>query len=178
MANPEMQVAAADAAVGRMLRFGVVVATVGLVVDQLHKWYMIALNGILPGERFAVMPFLDIVYVINKGVSYGMFTQHTQSGQYLLAGFAMVVAAAMIVWLAKAVHTRLSALGIGLIIGGAVGNGIDRLHLGGVADFFQLHAYGFYWYVFNLADVWIVVGVVALLYDSFIPSRKDAAKQA
>ena len=65
-----------------------------------------------------------------------------------------------------------------LIVGGAVGNGIDRLHLGGVADFIQLHAFGFYWYVFNIADVAIVAGVVALLYDSFALSRKsDAPKQ-
>ena len=67
------------------------------------------------------------------------------------------------------------AASLGLIIGGALGNAIDRLLLGGVADFFSLHAFGFYWYVFNIADVAIVAGVVGLLYDSFVPSRNGAA---
>ena len=58
------------------------------------------------------------------------------------------------------------AASVGLIIGGAIGNGIDRILIGGVADFFSLHAFGFYWYVFNIADVAIVAGVIGLLYDS------------
>ena len=68
------------------------------------------------------------------------------------------------------------AASLGLIMGGAASNAIDRLTLGGVADFFSLHALGFYWYVFNLADVAIVAGVIGLLYDSFGPSRNDASK--
>ena len=78
-------------------------------------------------------------------------------------------------WLSRA-ENRLTALSLGLIVGGALGNAIDRVILGGVADFFSLHAFGFYWYVFNLADVGIVAGVAGLLYDSFLTSRKDAAK--
>ena len=139
---------------------------------------MINIYGIkLEQDRVAITPFMDFVYVINKGISYGLFAQGGQTGQYVLAGFAFVIAGALTAWLAWGVHTRASALGIGLIMGGAVGNGIDRLHLGGVADFIQLHAYGFYWYVFNIADVVIVAGVVALLYDSLISSRKSAAKE-
>ncbi len=163
---------------GRMARFGVGVALVTLIVDQLHKWWMISIYGIQLEERIVITPFMDFIYVINKGVSYGLFTQGSQTGQYVLAAFAMIVAIALTIWLAKAEHTRIAALGIGLIVGGAVGNGIDRLHLGGVADFIQLHAFGFYWYVFNIADVAIVAGVMALLYDSFALSRKsDAPKQ-
>jgi signal peptidase II len=70
-------------------------------------------------------------------------------------------------WLNRSGAGRLMAIGLGLIIGGALGNAIDRLRLGGVADFFSLHAYGYYWYVFNIADVAIVAGVLALLYESF-----------
>ena len=66
---------------------------------------------------------------------------------------------------------------IGLIIGGAIANAIDRLHLGGVADFFDFHINGFHWYVFNIADVAIVAGVVGLMYDSFVPSRVRAANR-
>ena len=79
-------------------------------------------------------------------------------------------------WLARGVTTRLVAVSLGLIMGGAASNAIDRLWLGGVADFFSLHAFGFYWYVFNIADVAIVAGVLGLLYDSFMPSRNDASK--
>ena len=69
------------------------------------------------------------------------------------------------VWLARGVTNKLVAVSLGLVMGGAAGNAIDRVALGGVADFFSLHAFGFYWYVFNLADVAIVAGVVGLLYD-------------
>lgn len=174
MTQGEAAPAGQDAAAGRLARFGGGVALATLVLDQLHKWWMISVYGIKLEERIVVTPFMDFVFVINKGVSYGLFTQGSQTGQYVLAGFAMVVATALAVWLVKGAHTRAAALGIGLIIGGAVGNGIDRLHLGGVADFIQLHAFGFYWYVFNVADVAIVAGVVALLYDSLILSRKSA----
>ncbi len=178
MSESEVASRAQITASGRMLRFGLGIAMATLIVDQLHKWWMISIYGIKLQERIVITPFMDFVYVINKGVSYGLFSQGTQTGQYVLAAFALVVAIALSIWLAKAEHSRAAALGIGLIIGGAVGNGIDRLHLGGVADFIQLHAFGFYWYVFNVADVAIVAGVIALLYDSFGLSRKeDAPKQ-
>jgi len=160
------------------LALGLGVAFVTLFADQLHKWWMINVYGIKLGEeRIAVTPFMDFVYVINKGISYGLFAQSDQAGQYVLSLFSGVAALALTIWLAKAQHTRVAAIGIGLIAGGAIGNGIDRLHLGGVADFIQLHAYGFYWYIFNIADVAIVAGVVALLYDSLITSRNCAAKE-
>lgn len=174
MADDKAASAGYVTAPGQLARFGLGVALATLILDQLHKWWMISIYGIKLEERIFVTPFMDFVYVINKGVSYGLFTQGSQTGQYALAGFAMLVAIALAVWLVKGAHTRAAALGIGLIMGGAVGNGIDRLHLGGVADFIQLHAFGFYWYVFNVADVAIVAGVVALLYDSLILSRKSA----
>ena len=161
MVDGDAAPAGRDAAAGRLARFGLGVALATLVVDQVHKWWMISIYGIKLEERVFVTPFMDFVFVINKGVSYGLFTQGSQTGQYVLAGFAMVVATALAVWLVKGAHTRAAALGIGLIIGG-------------VADFIQLHAFGFYWYVFNVADVAIVAGVVALLYDSLILSRKSA----
>jgi signal peptidase II len=82
----------------------------------------------------------------------------------------------MAYWLARGIATKLVAGSVGLIMGGAASNAIDRLVLGGVADFFSLHALGFYWYVFNIADAAIVAGVIGLLYDSLGPSRKDASK--
>ena len=159
-------------------RLGVLAAVLTAVSDQAHKLWMIFGYGIGPQDRIAVLPFMDLVYVINKGISYGLFEQDGQAGQYLLSAFAMVVSIALFIWLLRGPHTRLVALSIGLVIGGAIGNGIDRLHLGGVADFFSLHAFGYYWYVFNIADVAIVAGVIGLLYDSLVSSRKGAANGA
>jgi signal peptidase II len=151
-------------------------AVVVAAIDQVHKWWMLTVYGIREGQRVTVLPFLDLEYVRNTGVSYGLFLQNSRQGQWLLAGFAALAVCAMAVWLARGVTTRLVAISLGLIMGGAASNAIDRLILGGVADFFSLHAYGFYWYVFNIADVAIVAGVVGLIYDSLGPSRKDASK--
>jgi signal peptidase II len=116
------------------------------------------------------------VFVKNTGVSYGLFLQDTRHGQWLLAAFAALAVLAMALWLAHGAIGKLVAVCLGLIMGGALSNAIDRLLIGGVADFFSFHAFGFYWYVFNLADVAIVAGVAGLLYDSFGPSRNRAAK--
>ncbi len=159
---------------GPMTRLGLVVAVAGLLADQLHKWWMIDIYLIGEKGRVAVLPFLDLVATLNPGVSYGLFPQGSVAGQYLLAGFAAVASIGFLLWLAR-VSSRLAAVSIGLIVAGALANAIDRLHLGGVADFFSLHAFGYYWYVFNLADVWIVAGVAGLLYESLWANRKSAA---
>lgn len=159
-----------------LLKLGLSIAAATLLLDQAHKWYMLLIYRIEERGRVTVTPFLDLVFVKNEGVSYGLFAQGSQAGQWLLAGFAFVASLLMIVWLATGSMNRLLAGSIGLIVGGAVGNAIDRLILGGVADFFSLHAFGFYWYVFNIADVAIVAGVAGLLYDSLVLSRHSAPK--
>jgi signal peptidase II len=155
---------------------GFKVFLVTLVLDQAHKWYMLKVFGIREGDRVQVTSFFDWAYVKNTGISYSMFDQDSYGGQIMLATFSVIAAIALWIWLARGATGRLLAVSLGLIIGGAIGNAIDRLILGGVADFFSLHALGFYWYVFNIADVAIVAGVIGLLYDSLIASRKDAAK--
>jgi signal peptidase II len=154
------------------------VALVTLLLDQANKLWMLFVYGIEGRGRVAITPFLDFVYVLNTGVSYSMFDSSNYSWQLGLAFFALAASVGFWVWLCRSGESRLMAWGLGLIIGGAIGNAIDRLWLGGVADFYSLHAFGFYWYVFNIADVAIVAGVAALLYDSFIASRKDAAKRS
>jgi signal peptidase II len=161
---------------GPLSLLGIGMAVVIVATDQVHKWWMISVYGIQGKGRVAVLPFLDLEFVKNTGVSYGLFLQNSRQGQWVLAGFAALAVCAMVVWLARGVTTRLVAASLGLIMGGAASNAIDRLTLGGVADFFSLHAYGYYWYVFNIADVAIVAGVVGLIYDSLGPSRKDASK--
>jgi len=161
---------------GPLSGFGSSLGVLTLVLDQAHKWWMLEVYRIQDRGRVTVTPFLDLVFVKNTGISYGLFLQETRHGQWLLVGFSVLAVAAMAVWLARGVAGRLMAASLGLIMGGAISNAIDRLVQGGVADFFSLHAWGFYWYVFNIADAAIVAGVAGLLYDSFGPSRKDAAK--
>jgi signal peptidase II len=161
----------------RQLKLGLWIALIILVVDQAHKWWMIEVYEIAEKGRVVVAPFLNLVYVINRGISYGLFAQGDQAGQYMLSGFAVIVSIALVVWLWRSRHSGIAVVAIGLIIGGAIANAIDRLHLGGVADFFDFHINGFHWYVFNIADVAIVAGVVGLMYDSFGLSRARAANR-
>ena len=155
---------------------GLAVFLVTLVLDQAHKWWMLEVYDIEERGRVTVTPFLDLVFVKNIGISYSLFDQESYSGQIMLAAFGVAATLALWIWLARGATGRLLAVSLGLIMGGATGNAIDRVLIGGVADFFSLHAFGFYWYVFNIADVAIVAGVIGLLYDSLMASRKDAAK--
>lgn len=154
---------------GRWSALGLTVALATAIIDQAHKYWMIYIYDIQSKGRVEVTPFLDLVFVKNTGISYSMFATDTPEGQLILASFAAVASIAMWVWLSRSATGRLMTWSIALIIGGAIGNAIDRLTLGGVADFFSAHAFGFYWYVFNIADMAIVAGVIGLLYDSFRP---------
>ena len=155
---------------------GLKVAVFTCIVDQAHKWWMLLVYEIQSKGRVRVAPFLDLVFVKNTGISYSMLDQSSYSWLIALAAFAVLASVALWVWLCRGATNRLMAWSIGLIIGGAIGNAFDRVLIGGVADFFSLHAFGFYWYVFNIADVAIVAGVAGLLYDSFVSSRNDAVK--
>jgi signal peptidase II len=161
---------------GAYSRLGLGMALVTLVLDQAHKWWMVAVQQIEGRGRIYVLPFLDWHFVKNVGISYGLFALDGRAGQMLLASFAFAASIALTVWMARGATSRLMALSLGLIVGGAVGNAIDRLVHGGVVDYMSLHAFGYYWYVFNIADVAIVAGVIGLLYDSLVSSRNDAAK--
>lgn len=152
-----------------LVSLGLWTAILTFLADQASKLWMIFIYKIPEKKQVVVTPFMDWVFVINKGISYGMLTGAV--GPYVLAAFSVVVAVGLGWWLARGVDNRILAVGVGLLIGGAIGNAIDRLWLGGVADFVLLHAFGYQWYVFNVADVAIVAGVVGLLYDSFVSSR-------
>jgi signal peptidase II len=160
---------------GPWARLGLKVAVATFILDQVNKWAFIAGLGMVPGQKIVLTPFLDLLYTINTGVSYSMLDSASYSWQLGLAAFAVVASLALWIWLNMGEMNRIMAWAIGLIIGGAIGNAVDRVIIGGVADFYSLHAFGFYWYVFNIADVAIVAGVALLLYDSFIASRNDAA---
>lgn len=151
-------------------RIGIVTAVAALVLDQLSKNLMLYGLGFAaygPGDRIPVLPFFDIVMVWNRGVSYGLFQAEGLTGTILLTIFSLSAVAALSWWLIKA-ESRVLGLGLGLIIGGALGNVIDRAIYGAVADFFHFYAFGHDWYVFNIADAAITAGVVALIADAFV----------
>ncbi|HSI41559.1 MAG TPA: signal peptidase II [Xanthobacteraceae bacterium] len=151
--------------VGPLSRLGGLVALAVLVLDQAAKFAVLRGVAFPPDGLVAVAPFLDLVIVWNTGVSYGLFPQG-EDGWLWLGAFKLIAAAAFGLWLARTRRT-LEAVALGLLIGGAVGNAVDRAVHGAVFDFLSLHAFGWRWYVFNLADAAIVAGVGLLLYDSF-----------
>lgn len=161
---------------GPWFRSGLGVTLAVLALDQLSKWWIIHVYDLPQRGRVAVTPFLDLVMLWNPGISYGLFAQDTEFGRNLLIAFALVTALVLTIWMART-HNHLLALSLGLIVGGALGNAIDRAVYGAVADFISLHAYGFYWYVFNVADAAIVAGVAGLLYDTLFNSHKIDAKR-
>jgi signal peptidase II len=153
---------------------GLLAALIVLVIDQAHKYWMLGPFDIAGRGRVELAPFLDLVMVWNRGISYGLLQQDGTLGRYLLIAVTVLAICVLVLWLATTAG-RLTAIAFGLIIGGALSNLIDRLLHGAVADFFLLHAWGFEWYVFNIADMAIVAGVVWLLYDSVLGRHKSAA---
>jgi signal peptidase II len=157
--------------IGPLTRFGVAVAAATCALDQAAKLWLLFGYRLADKGAVALTPFLDLALTWNTGISYGWFQQEGPIGQWALVVVKGLAVALLWIWLAR-VTTRFSALALGLIIGGAIGNAIDRLAYGAVADFVHLHVttatWSFSWYVFNLADVAIVAGVIGLLYESLI----------
>jgi len=154
---------------GSLSAFGLVIAAIACALDQAAKFWLLDAFDLANRGAVPVTPFADLVLTWNTGISYGLFPQQGPVGQWALLAFKVAAVAFLWAWLSRA-STRLPAAALGLIIGGALGNAIDRLAYGAVADFVLLHAetatWRFNWYVFNLADVAIVAGVVGLLYES------------
>jgi signal peptidase II len=141
---------------------GYAVALAAVLVDQAHKAWMLGPFDIAERGRTAIAPFLDLVLVWNRGVSYGLFTQQNDLGRWLLIALGLA-GALLFGWWLKSTRGLLAAVSLGFVIGGAISNVIDRLIYGAVADFFLFHIGAFEWYVFNFADVWIVAGAFGLV---------------
>jgi signal peptidase II len=154
---------------GPLSGFGLVIAVLACAIDQASKFWLLYGLDLAARSRVALTPFIELVLTWNTGISYGLFQQQGVVGQWALLAFKAAAVVFLWVWLARA-SSRLTAAALGLIIGGAVGNAVDRLHWPGVLDFVLFHietaAWSFRWYVFNLADVAIVAGVFGLLYES------------
>lgn len=145
---------------------GLAAALVTLLLDQASKLWLLNVYDIRKNGAFVVTPFLNVVENWNKGISYGLLQQDSEIGQWALIGLKFAVVIALWVWMTRV--TRWSAACLGLVIGGAIGNAIDGLAYRKVFDFIDFHisSWDFHWYVFNLADVAIVVGVAGLMYES------------
>ena len=144
-------------------------AVIVLGIDQLHKYWMLDVYNIIEKAPVRITRYFDLVMVWNTGVSYGLFSTHVQ--EWLIA-LSLGIAVLLWVW-ACGVRSALAAAALGLVIGGALGNAVDRFVRGAVADFFLFHYQSFSWYVFNVADIAIVAGVALLMYESVVMGERD-----
>jgi signal peptidase II len=154
---------------GPLSWFGLVVVAIVCAADQASKFWLLNVFGLADRGVVKFAPFVDLVLAWNTGISFSWFQQEGEFGQGALLAFKAIAVALLWIWLARA-SSRLPALSLGLIIGGAIGNAVDRVIHGAVLDFVLLYlqtaTWRFNWYVFNLADVAIVAGVIGLLYES------------
>ena len=155
-----------------MIRLGLAVAAITLIADQATKLYFYDLL-VIGGTRFVeVAPFFNLVTVWNYGVSFGMLTNDSQIGPWLFVAVAAAIIAALFTWLRRAAN-RMVAIALGMVIGGAIGNVVDRLKYGAVFDFLDFHAFGWHWPAFNLADSGISIGVILLLADGLLGDKRS-----
>ena len=154
-------------------RTGLIAAIAVLALDQATKLWLLFVFDIGHRGVVRVAPFFDLALAWNTGISYGWFQNEGAAGQMALTAIKAVAVVVLAIWMARST-TRLVTLALGMIIGGAIGNAIDRFAYGAVVDFALFHLQigekTYNWYVFNLADSAIVAGVAALLYDSFLGS--------
>jgi signal peptidase II len=162
---------------GAPLRLGLVAAVAAAAADQAVKLWLLHGFGLTERGRVPVTSFLDLVLAWNTGISYGLFQDAGPLWQWLLLGLKATAVALLLVWLART-RSRLAGMALGLILGGAIGNAIDRVLHGAVMDFVLFHisapTWTFQWYVFNLADAAIVAGVIGLVYETLF--LQDTAK--
>ena len=151
---------------GSCTKLGLVIGLATATLDQASKLWLLYVFDLGARIPVRITPFLDLVLVWNKGISYGLFQQQGVLGQWALLAFKVVAVVLLWIWLART-GSRLTAVALGLIIGGAVGNAIDSFIHEGVVDFVLFHittpTIHFNWYVFNLADTAIVAGVAGAL---------------
>ena len=147
-------------------------AAVVLLVDQLTKWLIVAVV-MQPPRVVEVTSFFNLVLVHNTGISLGLWSGESAWKPWLLSGLALAIVVGLLVWLRHQTRT-LPALAIGLVVGGAIGNVIDRWHAPGVIDFLDFHAFGWHYWAFNVADSAITIGVALLVFDGLFLEREKA----
>jgi signal peptidase II len=152
---------------GPLSRLGSLIILLVFAFDQISKFWILSVVNLDERLNVPLAPFLSFTMAWNKGVSYGLLTTHAQEILILMSLFISIV---LFIWLARAA-TPIAAAGLGLIIGGALGNALDRALHGAVVDFMHLHWGAWSWYIFNVADIAIVAGVLFMLYDGFLDRK-------
>jgi signal peptidase II len=146
-----------------LIRLGLAVAAIVMVLDQISKWWIIT-AVMQPPRVIEVTSFFNLVMAWNRGVSFSLFTHDAEFMPYVLVAVALGIVVFLLSWLRRADRAFL-AFAIGMVIGGALGNVIDRLRFGAVADFLDFHVLGYHWPAFNVADTGISVGVALIVID-------------
>ena len=169
----------------RAIRFGLFfLIPIVIVVDQWSKWLVLneprlnALDCLHVPQRcgqIELSPVFDLTMVWNRGVSFGTM-QSDGPMRWVLVALTLTIAIGFAIWLVRA-NRRWTALALALVVGGAIGNVIDRVRFGAVVDFFDFSGLYFIW-VFNVADAAISVGAVLLFVDQFLMSRREASQEA
>ena len=152
---------------------GLIVASAVIIVDQATKWWVVTIF-MNPPRVVDVWPFFNVVMVWNRGVTFGFLGNAPFWGQWAFVGLSLAIVAVLLLWLRRA-ETKWRAAAIGLIIGGALGNVIDRVNYGAVADFLDFYVAGYHWPAFNFADAAITLGVTIMFFDALF-KRKETVK--
>ncbi|MFN3077909.1 MAG: signal peptidase II [Alphaproteobacteria bacterium] len=156
------------------LRSGLAVAAAVMILDQFSKWWILErLPDLSPG--FVLAPYLNLVLVLNRGISFGMFNNGSPYNSILLTALSLGVSLGLVFWLRKA-ENALMVVALGMILGGAVGNAVDRIRHDGVVDFIDFHVGAWHWPAFNVADSAITVGAVMMVVESMLtrPGARSA----
>jgi signal peptidase II len=176
----------------RLFRLGLAIAVLALLLDQLSKWWV---RDVLmdPPQNINVTAFFDIVFAWNRGIAFSLFRSDSPAAPWIMAAVALVIVIGLGIWLSRMVH-RWPAVALGLVIGGAIGNVLDRIRFNAVFDFLWFHgeaypgfcraldgvglgSFGCQWPAFNLADTGICVGVAMLVLDGLF-RREEKSKTA
>ena len=154
------------------VRLGLILAALIATLDQVSKWWIVD-TVMQPPRVIPIADFFNLVLGLNRGVSFGLLNMQSPMGRWILAGLALTIIAALLVWMWRT-DKRLVTGALGLIVGGAVGNVIDRVLLGAVVDFLDFHWAGYHWPAFNVADIAISCGAAALIWDSFVGENESS----
>lgn len=157
------------------MKLGLVAAAAVVILDQATKHFFYNLLVVEGRRAIEVLPFFNLVSVWNYGISFGLFNNGSSGGSIIFVGLAAAIVVALLLWLRSA-PSLLVAVALGLVIGGAIGNVIDRLRFGAVFDFLDFHVAGWHWPAFNVADSAICVGVFLLCIDALFLTQASAKK--
>ncbi|MDA7569054.1 signal peptidase II [Emcibacteraceae bacterium] len=159
-----------------MIRIGAISALIAFLLDRVSKWWFIDVYELPLKGTVEILPIFDVVMVWNRGVSFGFLSVNDDLGRWTLVAMNLVIVAVLLYWLKSAKNIMLSSA-IGLVIGGAFGNIYDRIKFGAVADFFQFHWQEWYFAVFNVADSFIFIGAMLLIFNSTFGNDADDDKE-